>query len=692
MREKRLLLTFLISSILSFPIFCQQIVELDSLKKVANLTTADSIKARCYFQIAYLNNTKYYQYDSAVIYAQKALDLSDRLNLLRIKQGAYVELICGLVRSLKKRNINTAMTFVQPSLELAKELKDTVSMIETLILKAEGNRSLFSLEAAKKDVQQCLKLIGTDTLTQNFSTVCGLYGYIYAVELKYDSAVHWAQKYLEISKEINEPTNIPLAYAEVIYDYTDLYQYQKAIKYALEFQDYAANNKNLNKLFIIDPYRAVAQLFIELEDFDSALETINKMVKLNIEGESIFYRLWGDFYYKKQDYQQAEQYYLKALDNTSSNICIQIILEKLGEIYMSQQNYDKAKYYWDRAKVEACSNKDLIDQVNLKLAGLNNVLRKKYNISDDQLLKEVLKLYQETQNKGNIDFFIEAENLLIELYQRNKNYKKANEIQAALIEHLKEKHKRTSDIQTTKTHLTFYKKEQAEKDKIQQLELQKAKIIAKKTKTERNLYLLLALSAIAFGGWFFYNARKRAILNRQLSFSNQTLKDKNEQIVTQSAQIKTLYETQSRALVSRISINNQRNRDFETMSKLISTINIASQPPTIKNMLQQIKSKINENIRLNDTWEEFRQHFEQIHPSFFDALKQLHPKLTEKDLRHCAYLRMNLTLRETADILGVSQKAVEKARYRMKQKMNLTSNDNLTNYILNVHTSITMAV
>ncbi len=691
MREKRLLLTFLISSILSFPIFCQQIVELDSLKKVANLTTGDSIKARCYLQIAHLNNAKYYQFDSAVIYAQKALDLSDRLNLLRIKQGAYVELICGFVRSsYKKKNIDAGMSFVQPSLELAKKLKDTVSMIETLILKAEGNQILFSLEAAKKDLQQCLKLIGIDTLTQNFSTVCGFYGSIYATELKYDSAVYWSQKYLEISKEINEPTNLPLAYGDVIYDYTNLYEYQKAIKYALEFQDYVAKHKGINKFFLFDSYHAIVMLFIELEDFDSAFETMNKMVKLNIK-EHHFYRLWGDFYYKKRDYQQAEQYYLKVLDK-SSNLCIQRMLRLLGEIHMSQQNYDKAAYYWTRAKDETCSNKNLTDQVNLKLAGLNNVLRKKYKISDDQLLKEVLKLYQETQNKGNIDFFIEAENLLIELYQRNKNYQKANEIQTSLIEHLKEKHKRTSDIQTTKTHLAFYKKGQAEKDKIQQLELQKAKIIANKTKTERNLYLLLALSAIAFGGWFFYNARKRAILNRQLSFSNQTLKDKNEQIVTQSAQIKTLYETQSRALVSRISINNQRNRDFETMSKLISTINIASQPPTIKNMLQQIKSKINENIRLNDTWEEFRQHFEQIHPSFFDALKQLHPKLTEKDLRHCAYLRMNLTLRETADILGVSQKAVEKARYRMKQKMNLTSNDNLTNYILNVHTSVTMAV
>lgn len=65
-------------------------------------------------------------------------------------------------------------------------------------------------------------------------------------------------------------------------------------------------------------------------------------------------------------------------------------------------------------------------------------------------------------------------------------------------------------------------------------------------------------------------------------------------------------------------------------------------------------------------------------------MKSLHPELTSSDLKLCAYLRLNLTSKEIAPLLNISVKSVEIKRYRLRKKMNLDRNENLTDYILSI--------
>ncbi|MGA9588773.1 MAG: LuxR C-terminal-related transcriptional regulator, partial [Salegentibacter sp.] len=61
-----------------------------------------------------------------------------------------------------------------------------------------------------------------------------------------------------------------------------------------------------------------------------------------------------------------------------------------------------------------------------------------------------------------------------------------------------------------------------------------------------------------------------------------------------------------------------------------------------------------------------------------------HPELTSNDLRLCAYLRLNLSSKEIAPLLNISVKSVEIKRYRLRKKMDLGRNVNLTDYILGI--------
>ena len=83
-------------------------------------------------------------------------------------------------------------------------------------------------------------------------------------------------------------------------------------------------------------------------------------------------------------------------------------------------------------------------------------------------------------------------------------------------------------------------------------------------------------------------------------------------------------------------------------------------------------------------WEITKKHFEAVHKDFFTNLKKRFPNLTQNELRHCAYIRMNYTTKEIARILNVAPASVQKARLRLKKKMHLTEKDNLYLFIMSI--------
>lgn len=95
-----------------------------------------------------------------------------------------------------------------------------------------------------------------------------------------------------------------------------------------------------------------------------------------------------------------------------------------------------------------------------------------------------------------------------------------------------------------------------------------------------------------------------------------------------------------------------------------------------------INRKIDENMSSHDDWNLFETNFERAHEQFLQKVKQMFPELTPKDLRLCAFLRMNLSSKEIAPLLGISVRGVENHRYRLRKKMGLDHDDNLIEMIL----------
>lgn len=98
---------------------------------------------------------------------------------------------------------------------------------------------------------------------------------------------------------------------------------------------------------------------------------------------------------------------------------------------------------------------------------------------------------------------------------------------------------------------------------------------------------------------------------------------------------------------------------------------------------KKLIKRIDGSIEHKDEWEVFEHNFNQVHEEFFKKLKTKHPVLTHKDLKICAYIKMNLSTKEIAPLMNISTRGVETHRYRLKRKLDLENDNSLSDYLLN---------
>lgn len=100
--------------------------------------------------------------------------------------------------------------------------------------------------------------------------------------------------------------------------------------------------------------------------------------------------------------------------------------------------------------------------------------------------------------------------------------------------------------------------------------------------------------------------------------------------------------------------------------------------------IRQLIRNIDENIELDDNWEQFEVHFDQVHENFLKQLRDQYPALTPKDQKLCAYLRMNLSTKEIAPLMNISVRGVEISRYRLRKKLDIDTDTNLVDFLMKI--------
>lgn len=94
----------------------------------------------------------------------------------------------------------------------------------------------------------------------------------------------------------------------------------------------------------------------------------------------------------------------------------------------------------------------------------------------------------------------------------------------------------------------------------------------------------------------------------------------------------------------------------------------------ISRLMQTIGNQLKEEAPVQQL---FDAEFERIHQEFFRSLQAAYPDLTGRELRLCAFIKMDMTNKDIAPLLGISVRGVETARYRLRKKLQLEQDEGM---------------
>lgn len=119
----------------------------------------------------------------------------------------------------------------------------------------------------------------------------------------------------------------------------------------------------------------------------------------------------------------------------------------------------------------------------------------------------------------------------------------------------------------------------------------------------------------------------------------------------------------------------QKDKNIDLLNEKINDqINHVVESNAIRELSQQV-------ILTEEDWQNFKTMFEKSYPTFFRKLVVKVPGITEAEQRMAALIKIQLTTKQMASMLGIGQDSVHKSRHRLRQRLGTDSSTELENFI-----------
>lgn len=224
--------------------------------------------------------------------------------------------------------------------------------------------------------------------------------------------------------------------------------------------------------------------------------------------------------------------------------------------------------------------------------------------------------------------------------------------------------RKSQQIEELKTIYETEKKEAALTLKEEEIKTLNAK--AKVDKLTKGLYAGGMFSGVALSGLLFFGFRQRMKRNK-------LAREKQEEIYLQEI------EHKKRELASQTLHLVQKNTFIQELKENLE--NLKSSPEKFKVEFRRIVMLLKKQSAEDKDWEVFKTYFSDVHNDFDQKLKTIYSEITEKEIRLAAFLRMNLSTKEIATMLNVMPDSILKSKYRLKKKLQLDKETDLTGFL-----------
>ncbi|OEK05609.1 hypothetical protein BFP71_15325 [Roseivirga misakiensis] len=178
------------------------------------------------------------------------------------------------------------------------------------------------------------------------------------------------------------------------------------------------------------------------------------------------------------------------------------------------------------------------------------------------------------------------------------------------------------------------------------------------------------------------DSKNEEIQQRDSKIQDITKKSEDEIFRLRNEKLQTEVGLKSQALTSSAMHLIQKNQLLNQIKNTLKNINKEQEDKQLVKELGRIVRSIDKDLSTGTQWDQFQANFDQVHGNFITRLKEAYPGLTPQELRFSAYIRMNLSTKEIANLLNISVRGVEIGRYRVRKKLELKRENNLSDFIL----------
>ncbi len=467
-------------------------------------------------------------------------------------------------------------------------------------------------------------------------------------------------------KQINKPPWILVTIGNGFYNTK---QYDKAQAYYTE----AIENFNLyeptfeeDKSYGLSTTKGnLAMISLELGEFDKSLEYYNQILDrrklLKKASDLIFsYNQFINLYLKQDKIERANYYlalskesyrYNLRKDNFKSDPEVQLQYARSLVLFA---NYHKEKGEFRYALKLYSKAKDLkisLDtaeymRVNISIAGCHIGLNE-FLTAERYLLENLDSSYLSLQNR--IDSF----KLLSEVYQNMNQFENLVSVKDSIIHYSNQSLVDPYNILNNLENVILLSEKQIEINESQQ-----------KFKKALILFIPAVLILILIVATLRINYNLQSERSKRLELEKKNLKDE--------------LNKKRRELFSKTNFIMQRN---EYLQRLKDNLSQDKNIPQVH--FNKIKRDISSLITSEATYDEFDKKFIEVFPDFYKKMNEKY-KLSKVDFRLIAYIKMNKSNNEIAQISGISLRTVQSQRYRLSKKLNLKKNQNLNAFIFSI--------
>lgn len=437
-----------------------------------------------------------------------------------------------------------------------------------------------------------------------------------------------------------------------------------------------------------DDYRKYIQ-----QNIKYALKTNNlQLILMSYAAQSLFYETAYNKFGKKEDLDSLFTNSEKLLKLVNENVGKGLVSNRIFIIYYNNMatyinNYNYRNYSkYERAKIAEDYIKKGID-IAIKDKTHHDLLGYCYltygeiqtNLGNEGLVETYfLKAYDIVNEYGTDNLFVRRiiSRYLSDFYKKKGNYNLALDYKTEELNFSKESYDQLIDDK--KKYLEAYYNFEQQNQKIEQLE-------EKNSFYRKQVVMYIVLIVLAIVGIIFltYTLVYRAKINKQKTELLEA--EKQEAELTLQLEIKEKARLKAEQELLALQQEQLHKKALATSLKLEKK----------NTLINELKSKVNPNVNLNlllkqdkltdDDFNEIQNIVEEVHPNFYKKLNSISAKkLTNQDLKYAAYIYLNMSNAQIANVLKVDVNTVRMTKYRLKQKLGIDKEVDLQQFIQNL--------